>query len=365
MRHQKVITEQDIDSLRPRRFTDVMRIEVQGGQGGPGCFAFVRTRSITTGHADGGNGGVGGDVYLQAQAAKPHDLSYFKKLVVVGNEGKSGKTFKKTGDPGNPIIVGVPVGTKAYRVTETKVNGMLKEKLELLTRQPMKDEEKVLVARGGKPGLGTCDPSYKPNRQAGLPGQKVRLELVVSIPNDVALIGFSGTGKTSFLASVTRTLSSIGGDGPATIHPSLGAIKFVDEKKVTILDLPPIRIENIRDPALTEVDEGFTGPAFFEFKYAHHLRASKLIVCVVDAACSTLHDDVINLLKFIKQNELADKKIFFALNKRDLLADDEEDKIKAYFIKLKAPFGFMSANDGEKTTEVVSYIRRIVLEKSA
>lgn len=365
MRHQNVITEEDIDSLKPRRFTDVMRIEVEGGKGGPGCFAFIRTRSITTGHADGGNGGVGGDVYLQAQAVKPYDLSYFKKIHIIGNEGKSGKTSKKTGAPGNPIIVGVPIGVRVYKIVETKVNGMSKEKRELLTSKPLKDQEKLLVAKGGKPGLGTCDKNYKPDRQAGLPGQKVKLELVLSIPNDVALVGFSGTGKTSLLATVTRTLSQIGKEGPATIHPTLGAIKFIDEKKVNMLDLPPIKIENILQPVLSETGDAYGDPAFFEYKYAHHLFNSKLIVFVMDASSKNLNDDVINLLKFVKQYELADKKILFALNKQDLLADGEEDKIKAFFIKLKAPFAFMSANDGEKTSQVVSYLRKMLLEKSA
>jgi GTP-binding protein len=363
LRHQNEITSEDIDSLRPRRFTDVMRIEVEGGKGGPGCYSFIRTRSITSGHADGGNGGVGGDVYLQAQAVKPCDLSYFKKLNFIGNEGRSGKRAKKNGDPGNPIIVAVPVGTKVYKVVDIKVDGIPKEKLELLTKKPLKDQEKVLVARGGKPGLGSCDKDYMSERQAGLSGQKVKLELLLSIPNDVALVGFSGTGKTSFLGTVTRTLGQIGGEGPATIHPSIGDIKFIDGKKVHVLDLPPIKFENILHPITSEAEEGLNRPSFYDYKYIHHLQSSKLIVFVMDASSVNLNDDVINLLKFVKQYDLAEKKIFFALNKRDLLVDGQEDKIKAYFIKLKAPFAFMSASNGEDTTQVVAYLRKMLLEK--
>lgn len=130
-----------------RNFVDKLKLKVKAGNGGNGCVCYYRDRTVVSGAPDGGDGGKGGDIYFKANKSVS-DLSFFKKPLLQGNDGKSGGKLKSHGKNGSDIRYSVPVGTLVYEV--------LQERKHLIADLEAHDKE-CIVARGGKGGKGNAN----------------------------------------------------------------------------------------------------------------------------------------------------------------------------------------------------------------
>lgn len=345
--------QEDIDAMAPRNFSDERVIKIRGGTGGPGCFSFERTRIVTTGHPDGGSGGQGGDVYFVGSRDKSQDLSYIQNEVLEGNEGKSGKTKSKNGEKGKDTQLLIPDGTKITMLTIPTIQSEIKDVKTKIICEEIKHGQRILAARGGQAGIGTINEKYKSSFQKGKLGEEVDFRLELSINSDVAMIGFSGSGKSTILAALTRSIGKIGTSKMNTYSPIQGVFRFIDEKKLTLLDLPPI--ERI------EYGDEFIHPnaelQIKNYKNSKHLRKAKILAIVIDGRSDRFKDEVLAILKFIKQYQLADKIVYFLVNKADLLTEEQKSKIEAYFKLLKASFSMVSGLQCQGFEDFVYFIR--------
>ena len=356
LKKEKNLTQKDIDEIQPVTFVDEKNIIVQGGKGGPGCFSFIRTRIIKTGHADGGCGGQGGDIYIVGQSTKSLDLSYIGEGKIEGNSGTSGKEKTKNGKKGNDIEIGVPVGSKVTKILAENKSVEINNFKSKTLCEDIKNKQKILLVKGGKGGKGTTDNTYSPNKQQGEMGEMATIKLDLSIQSDSILIGFAKSGKSTLLGIMTRSIGKIGNSLINTYSPIIGVIKFIDEKKLTLLDLPPL--EMLRNP-------GFEHPRaeiiIKGYKYAKHLRKTKIITIVLDGESPVIQDEIIAILKFIKEYKLDEKRIYFLVNKMDLLDEKRIEWLKEYFKQLKAPFSMVSGLKGEGVESFIFYLRNKVI----
>ncbi len=195
-------------------FVDEAQATFIGGHGGPGIISFGPKMGMGP---DGGNGGHGGDLYLEASSDLTLLTQFTRQEIFQAHDGKSGGKKKMTGKDGNDITVYLPVGTI---ITNTETNKSIE-----LTHPG----EKVLIAKGGLGGRGNYE-FRSPRRttpmiaQSGLPGEQVTAKLVLRLIADFGLIGLPNAGKSSLLNELTRAHAKTANYAFTTLSPNLGVL---------------------------------------------------------------------------------------------------------------------------------------------
>ena len=210
---------------------DEVNIRVISGAGGNGCVSFRRETGIPYGGPNGGNGGRGGNVYLQATRDKTSLLDFKYQPKYEAERGEHGMGSDCNGRAGEDLTILVPLGTMIYDLA----TGDLIEDLTL-------HGQKVLIAEGGRGGRGNLSFKSSTNRAPrtatkGVPGEEKELKLELRLLADVGLIGFPNAGKSSFLSSVSRARPKIADYPFTTLEPHLGVVAHKGQGFV-IADLP-------------------------------------------------------------------------------------------------------------------------------
>jgi GTP-binding protein len=221
------------------RFVDEVQIRVAGGRGGDGCMSFRREKYIPKGGPDGGDGGRGGSVYFEASTDVQTliDFRYLREYRAPnGEKGHGAQCYGKGGDD---IVLKVPVGT--HLVSE---DGTIDVDL-------IEVGQKVLVAKGGKGGLGNIHFKSSTNRAPrqytlGEPGEEHELQLELKLVSDIGLVGFPNAGKSTLLNALTAAHSKVGDYPFTTLAPHLGVI--AGDPPIILADIPGI-IENAHQGA--------------------------------------------------------------------------------------------------------------------
>lgn len=198
-------------------FIDKVRLFVSAGNGGNGCLSFRREKFIEFGGPDGGDGGRGGDIILEASPRLTTFLEIARHPHLRGHDGCQGKGSAKTGESGEDIVVLVPLGTLVYK------DGVLLEDLSV-------PGQRLRVGRGGRGGRGNL--SFKSQRrptprlcEKGEPGEKITLTLELKLLADVGFVGLPNAGKSSLLARVSRARPKIANYPFTTLTPNLGVVE--------------------------------------------------------------------------------------------------------------------------------------------
>jgi GTP-binding protein len=213
------------------KFLDQAKLYLKAGDGGAGCVSFRREKFIEFGGPDGGNGGRGGHVILQATHNLNTLVDYRYQQHFKAKKGVHGMGQNRTGAGGDDIVLKVPVGTQVFA-----------EDNQTLLYDLTRDGEECIAAQGGEGGLGNAHFKSSTNRAPrkstpGGTGEDKTVWLRLKLIADVGIIGQPNAGKSTFLATVTSARPKIGNYPFTTLNPQLG-VAAVDETEFVIADLP-------------------------------------------------------------------------------------------------------------------------------
>lgn len=248
-------------------FTDKVRIYVKGGDGGAGCMSFRREAHVPKGGPDGGDGGHGGDVVLEADASVSSLIDYRYKHHFKATRGTHGKGSRMHGARGEDLVLKVPVGTVVREYfEESKETG---EMIADLTH----DGERVIVANGGVGGRGNIHFVTSTRRapafaELGEPAQDCWIELEMKLMADAALVGVPSAGKSSLIARMSAARPKIADYPFTTLVPNLGVVKG-DEYNFVVADVPGLI-------------EGAHEGRGLGHEFLRHIERTALIIHVVD-----------------------------------------------------------------------------------
>ncbi len=214
------------------KFVDEVRIHVKAGNGGNGCVSFRRERFIPRGGPNGGDGGKGGDVILQADAQLSTllDLTYSKQFIA--KKGTHGKGKDQSGRNGEDLIIRVPSGTL---VREDQGGEVLQDLFF--------DGQRFVAARGGRGGRGNArfaTATHRAPRHAekGETGQEGWLRLELKLLADVGLIGYPNVGKSTLLSKISSARPRIADYPFTTLVPNLGVVAREEHQPFVVADIP-------------------------------------------------------------------------------------------------------------------------------
>jgi GTP-binding protein len=212
-------------------FLDEAKIFVRGGNGGKGAMHFRREKFVPLGGPDGGDGGSGGNAVLRADRGLNTLFTFRRQRRFAAEPGQAGRESRMHGRNGKELVVGVPVGT----VVRDAESG---EQLGDLTR----DGQTLVVARGGKGGLGNVHFKSSTNQAPGFaekgePGQERWLDLELKLIADVGIIGLPNAGKSTLLSVISAARPKIADYPFTTLSPNLGVVDTGDYTFV-VADIP-------------------------------------------------------------------------------------------------------------------------------
>ncbi|MBN2307098.1 GTPase ObgE [Candidatus Peregrinibacteria bacterium] len=308
-------------------FADEAEIKVKAGSGGNGAASFRREKFIPKGGPDGGNGGDGGSVILQADSNLNTLVNFVSQKHFKAERGQTGMGGNKYGAAGEDLILKVPVGTM---VLDKETGHQLAD----LT----KEGEQVIVARGGLGGKGNAN--FKSStRQApdfaelGEPGEEKELKLELKLIADVAIIGYPSVGKSTLISRISNARPKIADYPFTTLIPNLGVVK-VDQTDFVVADIPGL-IEGAHE------GKGL-GIAFLK-----HIERAEILVHLLDLTRDDLLDDFKKLNLELKSYSpvLAKKEQIVVFNKTDATIPEIIGQTKKDFKKRKPLF--ISSVSGE------------------
>jgi GTP-binding protein len=333
-------------------FVDQVDIHVEAGNGGKGCLAFRREKFVPRGGPSGGDGGHGGSVYV---VASPHinTLINFRFHPEFSAErGEHGMGSNRTGHGGADLELEVPIGTLVYEKTDDPDQPLR------LVADLAEEGQKVLVAKGGRGGLGNARFATSTNRaprkvQPGEPGEIKDLRLELKLLADVGLVGFPNAGKSTLISRISAARPKIADYPFTTLTPNLGVVRLSDERSFVVADVPGLI-------------EGAHRGLGLGHQFLRHLERTKVLVHLVDVSGASGRDPVADLDTVRRELELfqptlAAKPQIVAANKIDALDPSQRDPVAALKQRAAAldlPFLQVSAATGQGIPELLEAMWR-------
>jgi GTP-binding protein len=290
-------------------FLDQAKIFVRSGAGGPGAVSFRREKYIEYGGPDGGDGGKGGDIVVEAVEGLNTLIDFRYTQHFKAPRGKGGSGRNQTGAGGKDLLIKVPVGTQ-----------ILSEDKEHVLADFTEIGQRIVFLKGGDGGRGNASYKTATNRAPrqhgpGWPGEEMWVWLRLKLLADVGLVGLPNAGKSTFLNAVSNAKAKVGEYAFTTLHPKLGVVHHKGREFV-MADIPGL-IEGAAEGA--GIGDRFLG----------HIERTKVLLHLVDAN----QEDVAVTYRTVR-NELAaygegleDKPEVLALNKCDTLDDELLDAL--------------------------------------
>lgn len=292
------------------KFLDQAKIYIRSGNGGGGAVSFRREKFIEYGGPDGGDGGRGGDVWIEAVEGLNTLIDYRYQQHFKAGTGGHGMGRNRHGAAGDDVVLRVPVGTE-----------VLDEEKEELVADLSRAGDRILLAEGGNGGWGN-DRFKGPVNQAprhanpGLPGIERTLWLRLKLIADVGLVGLPNAGKSTFLAASSAATPKIADYPFTTLTPNLGVVDLSEGERFVMADIPGLI-------------EGASEGAGLGVRFLGHVERTAVLIHLVDAT----QDDVAAAYRTIRGEleaygeGLGEKTELLVLNKVDAL-DAETRKAK-------------------------------------
>jgi len=290
------------------KFLDQAKIYLKAGDGGSGSASFRREKFVEFGGPDGGDGGSGGSVVFVADKNLNTLIDFRFKQHFKAERGQDGKGKKQTGKSGKDLILKVPVGTQIFE----EDNNSLVEDL-------IKSNQKIIIANGGKGGLGNVRFKSSINRSPrkktdGSKGESFWIWLQLKVIADVGIVGMPNSGKSSLLSVLTRAKPKIANYPFTTINPNLGVVSY-DNKEITLADIPGL------------IEGAHEGIGLGD-KFLRHIERCKNILHLIDITNDNLVENYSKVRKelFKYSNKLTKKSEIVVFNKIDMVSDAEINK---------------------------------------
>jgi GTPase len=324
------------------KFVDEAMVKVQAGHGGRGAVGFRREKFVPFGGPDGGDGGLGGSVWLRAQEGINTLVDYRIQRTFRAKNGQPGGGQDCTGRGGEDLFVPMPVGTVVIDDDTGETLGDLSTAGQTL-----------LVAKGGKGGWGNQRYKSSINRTPrqngpGLPGESRSLRVELRLLADVGLLGLPNAGKSTLIRAVSAARPKVADYPFTTLHPQLGVVSVGPYRSFVMADIPGLI-------------EGAAEGAGLGIRFLKHLQRTRILLHLVDIAPPDPDEDPVagaraivgELKKF--SPELSKKKRWLVLNKIDLLSGKElEDRCAGIVrrLRFRGPVFRISGATGEGTREL-------------
>src|SRR5438067_6749964 len=291
-------------------FLDQAKIYVKSGAGGPGAVSFRREKFVEFGGPDGGDGGKGGDIIVEAVPGLNTLIDSRYTQHFRAPRGKGGAGSNRTGAGGNDLVVRVPVGTQVLADHEQRT------RLADLTHEG----QRLVLLKGGMGGRGNASYKSSTNRgprqhQTGEAGEEMWVWLRLKLLADVGLLGLPNAGKSTFLNSVSNAAAKVGDYPFTTLRPQLGVVRHKGREFV-LADIPGL-IEGAAEGA--GVGDRFLG----------HVERTRLLLHLVDGSV----EDPVEAWRVVRGEldsygaGLGDKPEVIALTKVDLLDKAKRAKL--------------------------------------
>ncbi|MBC8129025.1 MAG: GTPase ObgE [Rhizobiaceae bacterium] len=326
------------------KFLDQAKVYIRSGDGGAGSVSFRREKFIEFGGPDGGDGGRGGDIFVEAVEGLNTLIDYRYQQHYRAKTGTHGMGRNRTGAKGPDVTLKVPAGTQVYA-----------EDNETLLFDLTRIGERHRIAAGGNGGFGNAyfktSVNQAPRRaNPGLEGEELTIWLRLKLIADAGVVGLPNAGKSTFLAAVTAARPKIADYPFTTLHPNLG-VATVDGNEFVLADIPGL-IEGAHEGV--GIGDRFLG----------HVERTRVLLHLVSAT----EEDVGHAYKTVRAElaaygeGLTDKPEIVALSKIDTLSDTE----KAEKLKLlgracgKRPLA-ISAVSRDGMTQALRQLRREIV----
>ena len=319
-------------------FVDEVDIHVAAGHGGRGCLAFRREKFVPRGGPSGGDGGHGGSVYIVASTHTNTLINFRFHPELSARSGNHGEGSNRTGHGGADLELAVPIGTLIYEKSGDSSAPMT------LLADLAEVGQRVLVARGGRGGLGNAHFATSTNRaprkvQPGEAGEEKDLRLELKLLADVGLVGFPNAGKSTLIARVSAARPKIADYPFTTLTPNLGVVRLSDDRSFVVADVPGLI-------------EGAHRGQGLGHQFLRHLERTKVLVHLVDVSSETGRNPAEDLAVVRRELELfqptlAAKPQLVAANKMDAVDDEARvTTLKRRASQLGLPFFCISGVSG-------------------
>jgi GTPase len=323
------------------KFLDQAKIFIASGAGGAGCVSFRREKFIEFGGPDGGDGGKGGDVWVECVANLNTLIDYRYRQHFKAQAGRAGMGRNRAGPAGDDVTLAVPPGTQ-----------VLDEEQATVLAEVMKPGERVRLLKGGNGGFGNAHFKSSTNRaprhaNPGQPSAELTVWLRLKLIADAGLIGLPNAGKSTFLAAVSAARPKIADYPFTTLHPGLGVVRDAGRDFV-LADIPGLI-------------EGAHEGAGLGTRFLGHVERCRVLLHLIDAT----GEDIAGAYRTVRAElkaygaGLEKKKEIVALSKCDAL---DEAALAAKAAELKAAARkkphLLSAVSGRGVKEVLAALAR-------
>ncbi|PIE10539.1 MAG: GTPase ObgE [Rhodobacterales bacterium] len=321
------------------QFLDLAKVYIRSGAGGNGAVSFRREKYIEYGGPDGGDGGRGGDVVVEAVDGLNTLIDFRYQQHFFAKNGQGGMGKQRTGASGPEIVLRVPVGTEVLDEDQEEVIADLTEV-----------GQRVTLARGGNGGHGNLhfktSTNQAPRRaNPGQPGVERTIWLRLKLIADVGLLGLPNAGKSTFLAATSNARPKIADYPFTTLVPNLGVVG-VDGVEFVVADIPGL-IEGAHEGR--GIGDRFLG----------HVERCAVLLHLVDGTADDPAQDWKTVIHELREygGALADKPRVTVLNKTDALDDELVADQKAQLEAVAGEVMVMSGASGAGVTDVLRALR--------
>ena len=330
-------------------FIDRVKIHVKAGDGGDGVTAFRREKFIPRGGPSGGDGGVGGSIWIESDEGLNTLLHLRYNPEHKAGRGRHGEGSNRHGKNGDDVLVKVPVGTQVFDVETGD-----------LVFDFTEAEQKFLAAKGGKGGWGNQHFATATRRAprfhyTGRPGEEKELQLELKLIADVGLVGFPNAGKSTLISVISAAKPKIADYPFTTLEPNLGVVDLGDFQTFVVADIPGLI-------------EGASEGAGLGDRFLRHVERTKLLLHLVDVSSlsgrNPVEDyEIINNELANYEIDLSDRPQIVVATKLDALDEPEKlENLRERAEKDGKQFLEISAVTNKGTKELVSAVAQRLQE---
>lgn len=302
------------------KYIDEVKIQVFAGDGGNGVASFRREKFIPKGGPDGGDGGRGGSIYALADYNLNTLIDYRFTPVFRAKRGENGRGSDCYGKGAEDIVLRMPVGTIITNYMTGELVADLKQ-----------NQQKVLLAKGGKGGLGNLHFKSSTNRAPrqfthGEAGEQFELKLELRVLADVGLLGLPNAGKSTLIRAVSAARPKVADYPFTTLYPNLGVVRVDAGRSFIMADIPGLI-------------EGAAEGAGLGHRFLKHLSRTHLLLHIIDVAPFDENIDPVQSARALvdelrKFDEVLYRKPrWLIFNKVDLLPEDEQQAVCTHLLQ--------------------------------